>query len=264
MGNIGVALKRFLSNKNTVTIIGIVLGIVVLYIGYNMRVKQAINPVKVPYAKEEIASRTLITEDMIGFIDVPRSMVNATDNLLTNISLVVDKYARYGTTIPKNSLFYKEAVMTEEEKPDSAFANIPDDSTVYSLGVDLHTTYGNSIFPGNYIDLYFSAIDDTGKIIFGKFIESIEVLAVKDNQGNHVFETTVESRTPSELLFAVKNDMYDLLMKAKYITGRAIDIIPVPRNAAYTADPGDTSVSNEYIRDFILSKSAVIPDNITE
>ena len=75
MGNIGVALKRFLSNKNTVTIIGIVLGIVVLYIGYNMRVKQAINPVKVPFAKEEIASRTLITEDMIGFIEIGRAHV---------------------------------------------------------------------------------------------------------------------------------------------------------------------------------------------
>lgn len=263
MGNIGVALKRFLSNKNTVTIIGVILGVVVLYLGYNWRVKQAISPIKVPYAKKEIASRTLITEEMIGYIDIPQSMVNATDNLITNIGLVINRYASYGTTIPKNSLFYKEALMTEEEKPDSAFANIPDGSTIYSLGVNLHTTYGNSIFPGNYIDLYFSGTDDSGKVIFGKFIESIEVLAVKDNQGNHVFETTVESRTPSELLFAVKNDMYDLLMKAKYVSGRSIDIIPVPRNAAYTANPGDTNVSNEFIRDFILSKSALIPESST-
>lgn len=264
MGNVGVALKRFLSNKNTVTIIGIILGVVVLYLGYDWRVKQAITPVKVPVAREEIPSRTLITEDMIEFVDLPKNLVNSTDNLLTNINLIVDRYARYGTTIPKNSLFYKEAIMTEEEQPDSAFANIPDDSTIYSLGVDLHRTYGNSIFPGNYIDLYFSGIDDSGQIIFGKFIESIEVLAVKDNQGNHVFSSTVENRIPSELLFAVRNDMYDLLMKAKYISGRAIDIIPVPRNAAYTAEPGDTSVSSEYIRDFILSKSAIIPDNTTE
>jgi hypothetical protein len=263
MGNILTTIKRFLSNKNTVTIIGVIAGILVLYIGYNYRVKQATTPVTVPYAKQEISSRTLITSDMIGYMEVSSSVVKSSSNLITNASDLIDHYVAYGTTIPANSMFYKSQVLTSDELPDSAFANIPDGYTIYSLSVNLHTTYGNSIYPGNYIDLYFKGVDDTGKVMFGKFIESIEVLGVKDSSGNPVFETTVETRTPAELLFAVPDDMYLLLMKAGYITGSSIEIVPVPRNASYSANPGETFVSSDTIKDFILSKSAVIPQNTT-
>ena len=263
MGNIVTTIKRFLGNKNTVTIIGVILGVLVLYIGYNYRVNQATSPVTVPYAKEELSSRTLITSDMIGYMEVSSSVVNSSDNLITNANELINNYVAFGTTIPANSMFYKSQVLTSDEMPDSAFANIPDGYTLYSLAVDLHSTYGNSIYPGNYIDLYFKAIDETQKVMFGKFIESIEVYAVKDSQGNHVFETTVENRTPAELLFAVPNDMYDLLMKAGYITSSSIEIIPVPRNASYSANPGETVVSSDQIRDFILSKSAIVAQNAT-
>ena len=263
MGNILTTVKRFLSNKNTVTILGVLLGILVLYIGYNYRVKQATTPVTVPYAKEELSSRTLITSDMIGYMEVSSSVVKESPNLITNAQQLINQYVAFGTTIPANSLFYKTQVLSSDEMPDSAFENIPDGYTLYSLNVDLHSTYGNSIYPGNYIDLYFKGVDETQKVMFGKMIESIEVYAVKDSQGNHVFETTVESRTPSELLFAVPNDMYELLMKAGYITGSSIEIIPVPRNKSYSLNPGDTVVSSDYIRNFILSKSATIPQNVT-
>ena len=44
MGNIGVNIKKFLSNKNTVAIICVIAGILVLYLGYTWRVNNAINP----------------------------------------------------------------------------------------------------------------------------------------------------------------------------------------------------------------------------
>lgn len=263
MGNVLTTVKRFLANKNTVTILGVLLAILVLYIGYNYRVKQATTPVTVPYAKEELSSRTLITSDMIGYMEVSSSVVKNSANLITNASELINNYVSFGTTVPANSMFYKSQILSSNEMPDSAFADIPDGYTIYSLKVDLHSTYGNSIYPDNYIDLYFKGVDDTGLVMYGKFIESIKVLAVKDSQGNHVFETTVESRTPAELLFAVPNDMYELLMKAGYITGNSIEIVPVPRNASYSANPGETNVSSDYIRTFILSKSATIPQNIT-
>ena len=253
------AIKRFLGNKNTVTIIGVILGVLVLYIGYNWRVNQAVTPVSVPYARKAIGSREKITEDMIGYIQVPKTMVNQQKNLVTNASQIVGKYVSFGTSIPQNSLFYTEMLLTEAEMPDSAFANIPDGYTIFVLNVNLHTTYGNSIFPGNFIDLYVKAQDDTGKLIYGKLIESIEVLAVKDSRGQHVFESTVETRQPSELLFAVPDDMYLLLMKAEYI-GPVGAINPIPRNSAYSADPGDTLVTSDYIKEFILSKTIILPE----
>jgi len=260
MGNLLNSAKRFLGNKNTVTIIGIILGVLVLYMFYNWRVNQAITPVSVPYARVAIASRTTITEDMIGFVQVPQNMVSANRNLVTNPNMVIGMQVAYGTTIPMNSLFYEELLMTEAEMPDSAFENIPDGYTVFSLPVTLQTTYGNSIFPGNYIDLFVRAIDDTDKIIFGRLIASIEVLAVKDAQGNHVFETTAEDRIPAVLLFAVPDDMFLLLRKAQELTVANIDITPVPRNAAYSANPGETLVTSDYIRDFILARTTILPE----
>ena len=260
MGNLVNTLKRFLGNKNTVTIIGVLLGVVVLYFGYQWRVNQAITPVNVPYAKQEITSRTLITNEMVGHISVPRSLVSTSSNLVTSDAGVIGKYVTFGATIPQNSLFYNELLIEEDKMPDSAFADIRDGYTIYSLSVDLHSTYGNSIYPGNYIDLYVKALDENNQVIFGKMIESIEVLAVKDSQGRHVFESATESRTPSELLFAVPNNMYSLLMKAGYVTSGNIEIIPVPRNASYSANPGDTQVSSEYIQEFILNQSVMLPD----
>jgi hypothetical protein len=54
MNNFVIAIKRFISNKNTVTIIGVFLGVLVLYLGYNYRIQQAIRPVRMPYATETI------------------------------------------------------------------------------------------------------------------------------------------------------------------------------------------------------------------
>ncbi len=259
MGKLVNSLRRFLTNKNTVTIIGVVVGVLVLYLAYNWRVKQAVTMVSVPYAKQEITSKKLITSDMVGSIQVPQTMLSSSNNIVQSQSEVIGKYVSYGTTIPMNSLFYRELLVTADEMPDSAFAEIPDGYTIYSLSVNLHTTYGNSIYPDNYIDLYIKAMED-GRVIFGKFIESIKVLAVKDSQGRHVFETASETRQPAELLFAVPNSMYALLMKAGYVTTGNIEIIPVPRNASYSANPGDTLVSSEYIQEFILNQSVMLPE----
>ena len=106
MGNLVNSLKRFLGNKNTVTIIGVLVGVVVLYMGYQWRVNQAVTPVSVPYAKQEITSRTKITEEMVGKIDIPKSMVSSSDNIITSNSAVIGKYVTFGAIIPMNSLFY--------------------------------------------------------------------------------------------------------------------------------------------------------------
>lgn len=255
MKNLMISLKRFFGNKNTITIICVLAGVLILYFAYNYRIKQQTKPVTVPYAKVEIQPREQITEDKIGYVEVPGSMVK--DNVILNANDILELYANYNTVIPAGSLFYKSTLVTWAQMPDSAWADIPDGYTVVSLSVNTETTYGNSIFPGNYIDLYYSAYDETGKLLLGKLIESIEVLAVKDSSGNHVFENSAELKAPSSLIFAVPEDMHLLLRKAGYLSG---EIIPVPRNKTYSQNPGETIVSSEYIQDFILSKTVILPE----
>ncbi len=253
MGNLGFKLKRFFQNKNTVTIIGLLLVIAIIGFGYNYRVQQAINPIKnIPYAKVTIQPRTKITEDMIGYTNIPPAMMMG--SVIKNAKDIISKWSNYNTIIPKGSLFFKDTVVEVSQLPDSAFISIEEGYTAYNLSVNTQTTYGNSIFPGNYIDLYFKALNADGKIIVGKLVSNIKVLAVKDNKGNHVFENSKDTKTPSIIIFAVPEEMHIMLRKASYLVNvRTVsaELIPVPSTESYSTEPGSITLSSQYLKSFI-------------
>lgn len=262
MKNFIFNIKKFLSNKNTVTILGVFLGVLVLYFGYNFRVQQAIQPQRIPYALKTIQPRQKITEDMVGYVDVPPAMIKG--NVLRASSLIVGRYANYNTLIPQGSLFYTNAVISAADLPDSSFINIPEGYVPFSLPVTIESTYGNSIFPGNYINLYIKALDPSGKIMVGKIIENIKVLDVKDSGGRHVFENTEEPRTPSNLIFAVPEDMHLLLRKAYYlggVSGVNAVLIPVPNTLSYTGEVGALAVTNQYLKNYIELQTSFVPED---
>ncbi len=253
MNNFSNSLKRFFGNKNTVTIIGVLICILVLYVGYNYRIKQATTPVRVPYANQTIQPRTLITADMISYTEVLPSTLKG--KYILNANLIINKYSNYNTIIPAGSMFYSDAVINERDLPDSAFGAIPEGYTVVSFPVTMASTYGNSMYPGNYINLYFKAInEDTKKLVFGKLISNIEILDVKDSSGNHVFENTSESRMPAYILFAVPEEQHVLIRKAMYLTRISAELIPVPNTATLTEE--DTVVlDSQALAQFIIERT---------
>jgi len=262
MGNLGFKLKKFLQNKNTVTLIGTVLILAILYVGYNWRIQQAVTPVKVPYAKVTIQPRTKITEDMVDYVEVLPSMVNS--DTLKNVANIVGKWSNYNTLIPKGSLFYKTTVVSVDELPDAAFVNIPDGYIPFNLAVNVNTTYGNSIFPNNYIDIYLKALDADGKPMVGKLIENVKVLAVKDKNGRHVFENSEEERTPSIIIFAVPEDIHLLLrnvMELSNIKTVSTELIPVPTTESYSAEPGAIKLTSTALKTFIELNVGTIPED---
>lgn len=263
MGNLGFKFKKFLQNKNTVTLIGTILILAILYFGYNWRIQQAITPVKVPYAVTTIQPRTKITEDMIDYVEVLPSMVNS--DTLTNVANIVNKWSNYNTIIPKGSLFYKSTVVAADELPDSALINIPEGYVPFNLSVNINSTYGNSVFPNNYIDIYFKALDPDGKPMVGKLIENVKVLAVKDKNGRHVFENSDEERTPAIIIFAVPEDIHLLLRLAESLSNvKAISaqLIPVPTTESYSAEPGAIKLTSTSLKNFIELYVGSIPEDI--
>jgi len=251
MGNIMVSLKKFISNKNTVTILGVLLGLFVLYFGYTWRVNQSTNPVTVPYALTTMTAKTRITAENIGVVSVPAELVQNWQNIVRDQSyLTQSKLVSFDSKIAANSFFFQENIIDENKMPDSIFSDIPDGYTIYPLKVTVESTYSNSIFPGDMIDLYVKTSDPVdGLPAYARFIKSIEVLAVKDSSGNNVFDDKDHLRDSSQLLFAVPEE-YFLLLKRADATGK-FHIEPVPRNDSYTTHAEATEIVNSELRNFI-------------
>lgn len=261
MGNLLAPFKKFLSNKNTITILGVLLGIVVLYFGYTWRVNNSVQPTKVPYATVKLSAGTTITESVIGYTDVPKSMIKQMTNLMTNINQIQGKLVSYDSTIPPNGFFFSENLITKEEMPDSIFSDIPKGNTIYVLDVTVNSTYGNAIFPGDAIDLYMSTTDDDDKVVFGRLISSIKVEAVRDKKGKNVFLDKDNPTDSAMLLFSVPEQLFLLLKKAEILN---IEIIPVPRNSDYTTSAAATQLRSDELQDMIISKTHIIQGECTD
>lgn len=255
MNNIVNSLKRFFQNKNTVTIIGVLLVLVLLYWGYSSQVKKAVTPTSVPVAAVTIQPRTLITSSMITTVDV--ASIAVAKNVYTNANAIIGRYSNVNTIIPQGSMFYQQAVISQNELPDSAFFNIGEDEIPYLYSVNLETTFGNSIYPGSKIDIYMRALDEDGKLMVGKLLSDVKVVAVKDSAGKDVFENTDEARESAYLVFGLTDEIHILLRKAQYLTTNSVDLFPVPHGGT-VASEGEMRVSTEYLKEFINSKTVIL------
>ena len=251
MNNFIISLKRFFKNKNTVTILGVLAVILVLFFGYRYQINKMVSPVTgIPIATKTIQPRTEITKDMIEYIDVAPVVLQKGD-IIQSSSAIIGKYSNYNTVIPKGSFFYKDTVIDEAKLPDSAFINLKKGEIPYNFPVDIDSTYGNSIFPENYIDIYMKANNEEGKLMVGKLIENVKVLAVKDSSGRHDFESTSEDRQPAYLIFGVKADINILLRKASYMGNYSVVLFPVPHGVEVKVEEGETAVTSQTLKDFI-------------
>ncbi len=251
-------LKRFLANKNTVTILCVVLGIIVLYIGYQKKIEDQVNPITVPYATQTIAPGTKIEDGMVGTINVPPAMLKGKP--YTDINSVVGKYTQTDSVIPAGSLFYENAIAEESQLKDkSLIGSYPEGYELYSLNVNMTTSYGNSILPGNYIDIYLKAINKEGKsgskdkIMVGKLLQNVKVLAVHDSSGNNVFANIDQLSAPSQIIFALPHDYFVLLTKASKLSSYNTDIVPVPTDAGSKENVEEVSLANETLKNWINS-----------
>lgn len=249
------AIKRFVGNKNVVTILGIALCIGILVLGYFIRVNNSVTTTSIPFAKKELSARSIIGDGDVGNVRISQSYVTGAGNVITSAQEVYGKAVAYYSNIPAGSLFYSTSIMDPEELPNASFKDIGQGNTIFSLTVDNNKTYSNSIRPGDYIDLYMSTDDpfNEGSVVFGCFIESIRVLGVKNDFGKNILKNGTNYGSPNQLLFSVDNEYFLLLKDAEFLD---IDLVPVLHNAAYTqkGTKESTKVSSEYLRSIITSK----------
>ena len=270
--NVNVSkIKGLVKSKSFVTAVCAILVVAVLIIGYNLRIRSATQPVKVPVATRRLSAKHLITEEDVRYVDIPSGALSA--DYYSRVEYVVGKYVNYDTTVQEGSLFYRGAIVSREELPDEALYNIPDGETIYYLTVNMLTSFTNSILPGRYIDIYMSTKEDN-KALVGKLLENVRVLQVKTSDGKNVFDNSEDSRVPYVIIFSLPEDQHLLMRDINAINNYSIssgssgfariEIIPIPTTAFFK--DGDkaiqSTVSSQYLKDYVLNLAAVIPEDI--
>ena len=262
----GKSFNKFLKNKNTVTILGVLVCLVILYAGYTMRINAKTALVDVYYANQTIQPKTKITEEMVSKTSVPQSFIKGA--YYRNYNDIIGKYSNYNTLIAQGSLFYSDLLVEESNLPDAMLYDVNEGERVVSFPVTTESTYGNSIMPSNIVDVYVKLTTNNEKVVYGELFENIEVLAVKDSAGNNVFENSEEKRTPSYVYFSLPEAKYLLFSGLKYVEGYyteyEIEIVLVPNTMKFDSqNPLATEVTSDYLYDFVLDRLELI-DNQKE
>lgn len=252
----GKSLNKFLKNKNTVTILGVIVCLIILYAGYTMRINTKTALVDVYYANQTIQPKTLITGEMISKTSVPQSFILGT--YYQNYNDIVGKYSNYNTIIAQGSLFYSDLLVSEENLPDAMFYDVNEGERIVSFPVTTESTYGNSIMPGTTVDIYVKLME-SDKVVYGQFFENVNILAMKDSTGQNVFENSGETRAPAFAYFSLEEAKYLLFSSLQnvqnYYSSYQIAIVLVPNTMKYKAEePVATEVTSDYLYQFTIDR----------
>ncbi len=256
--------KKFLGNKNVVTLLGMIVIVVVLYLFYLWRVRSAVNFKDVIIAEKNIDRMTEIDRSMYKKEGIPEDALIG--NVIYNESQLAGKFTGVNSYVPIGSFFYyssESSVGNVVEKYDLPIAflfefDLDKDIVAYNYLVNNETTYSNSVLPGNYIDVYLRIAkqQDTKEIkyTFGKLVENVKVLSVKDGSGRNVFTKTNASRSPSMIIFGVDTETNKYLRTAETLTGE-VEIIIVPTNVNFfdDKDPStyETAMTTQELKDYL-------------
>lgn len=258
MNNFVIGLKRFFTNKNVVTILLVIVILVALYIGYSSSIKKQTNPISLPVAAKTIGPQTQITSEDIKFVKVANSMVSK--NVVRSSALIIGKYTNVNVTVPEGSMFYSDWLANGEDVPGNWIEQLDYEAGElgYYMDVNVASTLGNSVLPNTYIDMYMKATDENGTIMFGKLMKNVKVLVVHDSNGQNVFASSTETKTPAKVGFAVNQDMYILLKKAAYLN---IDLVLAPRGATVPTEDY-VIVTSATLRDYIDAQTITVEEDI--
>ena len=255
--NVMEKIKKLLLNRNTVTILGVLAGVIALWFAYSITLDKAVKPTKVPVAVKDIPAGSIITKDDIEYVDINRDVLEKA-SIITSSSQLINYYVNNNTSVTKGSMFYTSQVVKKDELIDRDLEIIPENYKIYWLSVDNTTTYANSIYPGDKIDLWLLTKVENN-YVYEPFITNIEVLSVKDSKGQNVFDVN-SGRTPAVLAFAVPNDIFVYLSKVGFLSG--MSLYPVPINKNNADKDATTEISNKELQTLIDSKSIITnPDN---
>lgn len=185
--------------------------LIVLAIGFHMRLEARLDLVTTYVAAKDIVPRTKITEADILSMQVPRSYL--LDYTYQTKEEIIGKYTEIQGAIPAGSPFYKSMLYSEEEIPDYPSTLLNKGQAAYSMEVDI-TKLGGNVVSGQRVDIHFSIQNTDGTVVSGILIENARILSIQDHRGLDIQDEN-SSGTPYLAILAVEEEDISLLALAE-------------------------------------------------
>ncbi len=178
------------------------------YLGSQVYIDHQLDLVKIPIASQTLGVRTVVTDDHLTWIAMPRAYVPS--SIITDPAALVGQITRLDGRIEAGSFFTANSLESPSTVKDQATTRLKPGQAVYTLDVDVRSTAGNTLLPFQRVDLYFSLHVPNGLIV-DKLIGNVRILAIKDKQGIDVQDP---KDVPKYVLIAVEAGQIPVLTKA--------------------------------------------------
>lgn len=253
-------LKKIFTNKNVVTILGVVVILVILYFLYTKTLKEATDYQKVPVAREKIEPQTEIQDNMIETIQISRAVMPT--DVIQDKSQIVGKFTGVGVSIPRGGMFYGELLVNEEDLPGHWLSRLETDALgnmqiPYYFSVNTTTTYGNTIRKDDYVDFYLRTYDEQDQLMYGVLLDNVPVLAVTDSSGKELKNNNGDNGSPAFLNFGFYKDNYLLLKYIENVSNKDLELIIVPHGTKTKEEGLKINVTPEALRDAVIKGNVV-------
>lgn len=198
-----------MKDKQSLMHLGIAVGLCLLAVGGSLLyIHNQLELVEVYVAKEVLPARSLLNEESLRKIKVPKAYLS--EDALLEKDLIVGKYVKIYASIPKGSLVYGSTIESIEESIDQPSLLLKANQAVYAIDVSLSSTSGNTLQTGSKVDIY-------GTLKVGRetkvdlLFKQVRVISVKDKNGNEIDRKS--NQLPKLLLVAFDQEEIPLITK---------------------------------------------------
>lgn len=224
------------NKKKSIIVISIALMIVINVSVSFLIVKTLTKSTDVFVAKTTLVPRNPITEDDIQTISLPSNLIP--NNIFTSKEDIIGQVVSYDSSIYQGMFFFKEALDDPIKSNDAPLLRLKDNQVAVSLSVDVIKSLGNTLLPGQYVDLVYTYPIRNENPIVDTIYKNVRVLALKDRYGldmNH----PQSQKTPHVILLSLNHKDANSFYLAE--NKGSFDLVPVLLNEP----PNQEAIINE-------------------
>ncbi len=181
---------------------------VCMYLSVSAYMRYREDYVSVPVASHHILQRTMLKDEDIEEVMVPKQMLS--DDIFITKEDITGKYVRLAHSIPKGCFMYRQAL--ETDILDLAYTLLLEGQASYDLYVQEVKMNAGSLNVDMYVDIYLT-IAVSGRPVSDLLIKNCRIIGIYDGSGRQILSYDRDSR-PNIVSIAVERDDVTILNNA--------------------------------------------------